>query len=75
MLPEAAGVGVGLITAPHPARVGLVRGVDMHVFLPVRGVRKPPITALNLTLEGFFSCKQFKCVKNILKPCIKIILC
>ena len=71
MLPEAARVGVGLITAPDPARVGFVRGVDMHVLLPIRGVGEPPITALNLTLEGFFSCKQFKCVKNILKPYIK----
>ena len=57
MLPEAAGVGVGLITAPDSARVGFVRGVDMHVLLSVRGIGEPSVTTLNLALEWFLSCK------------------
>ena len=57
MLPQAAGVGVALVAAPHPAVVRLVRGVDMHVLLSVRGIGEPSVTTLNLALEWFLSCK------------------
>ena len=60
MLPEAAGVGVGLITAPDPARVGFVRGVDMHVLLPIRGVGEPPITAGNFAFKRLLTCGKTK---------------
>ena len=70
MLPEAAGVGVALVAAPHPAVVRLVRGVDMHVLLTITGVGEPSVTTLNLALERFLACK----LKEYLEPerCIKI---
>ena len=55
MFPERGGVGVGLVTATDPAVVRLVRGVDVHVLLPVAGVSEPPIATLNLALEWFLT--------------------
>lgn len=49
---------VGLVT--HFAKVGLIRCVDVHVFLSVTAVCKPPVTAFKLTLERFLSCGQKK---------------
>ena len=57
MFPERGGVSVGLVTAPDGAVVRLVGGVDVHVLLPVAGVGEPPVTARNLTLEGFLACR------------------
>ena len=57
MFPERGGVGVGLVTAPDGAVVGLVRGVDMHVLLPVARVGEPSVTARNLALERFLACR------------------
>ena len=50
-------MSVGLVTAPDGAVVRLVGGVDVHVLLPVAGVGEPPVTARNLTLEGFLACR------------------
>ena len=55
MFPQGGGVGVGLVAASHPAGVRLVRGVDMHVLLPVARVGEPSVTALNLALEWFLA--------------------
>ena len=44
-------MSVGLVTAAHPAEVGLVSGVDVHVLLPVAGVGEPSVAARNFTLE------------------------
>ena len=55
MFPQRGGVGVGLVAASHPAVVRLVRGVDMHVLLPVARVGEPSVTALNLALEWFLA--------------------
>ena len=55
MLPEAGGVGVGLVTASDLAVVRLVRGVHMGVLLPVARVCKPPITSIKLALERFLT--------------------
>ena len=57
MLPQRGGMSVGLVTAPDTAVVRLVGGVDVHVLLPVAGVGEPPVTARNLTLEGFLACR------------------
>ena len=46
---------VGLVAAPHPAGVGLVGGVYVHVLLSVAGVGEPPITARYFTLEWFLT--------------------
>ena len=51
MLPEAGGVGVGLVTAPHPTRVRLVCGVDMHVLLAVAGVGESSVASFYLTFK------------------------
>ena len=51
MFPEAGGVGVGLVTAPDVAVVGLVSCVDVHVFLTVTGVCESSVTPGHLTLE------------------------
>ena len=55
MFPQGGGVGVGLVATSHPAVVRLVRGVDMHVLLPVARVGEPSVTALNLALEWFLT--------------------
>ena len=55
MFPQGGGVGVCLVAASHPAGVRLVRGVDMHVLLPVARVGEPSVTALNLALEWFLT--------------------
>ena len=68
MLPQAAGVGVALVAAAHPAVVRLIRGVDMHVLLTITGVGEPSVTTLNLALERFLTCK----LKEYLERCIKI---
>ena len=57
MFPQRGGVGVGLVAASHPAVVRLVRGVDMHVLLPVARVGEPSVTARNLALERFLTCR------------------
>ena len=51
VLSQRGRVSVGLVAAPHPAREGLLSGVDVHVLLPVAGVGETPITALNLALK------------------------
>ena len=55
MLPQAGGVGVGLVTAPHSAVVRLVRGVNVHVLLTITRVGKSAITTLHLALKRLFS--------------------
>ena len=51
MLPEAGGVGVGLVAAPGTAVVRLVSGVDVHVLLTIAGVGKPPVAPWHLALK------------------------
>ena len=51
MLPEARGVGVGLVTAPDVTVVRLVRGVDVHVLLTIAGVGESSVTSLYLALK------------------------
>lgn len=46
---EGAGVCVGLVA--HFAQIGLVRRVDVHVFLAVAAVCKPPVAAFKLALK------------------------
>lgn len=48
-------MGVGFVA--HLADVGLVRGVDVHVFLPVAAVGEAPVAALKLALEGLLTCE------------------
>jgi hypothetical protein len=49
VFPQGAGVCVGLVT--HFAEIGLVRRVDVHVFLAVTAVCKSPVTALEFTFK------------------------
>lgn len=46
---EGAGVCVRLVA--HFAQIGFVRRVDVHVFLAVAAVCKPPVAAVKLTFE------------------------
>ena len=55
MLPQGGRVGVGLVASSHSAGVRLVCGVDMHVFLTITRVGKPPVTTLKLALERFLT--------------------
>ena len=48
-------MGVGLLAALNFAVVGLVRGVDVRVLLPVARVGEPAVTALELALERLFT--------------------
>lgn len=54
VFPQRAGVCVRLVT--HLAQIGLIRGVHVHVLLPVAAVGEAPVTALELTLEGLLPC-------------------
>ena len=54
VFPQRAGVRVRLVT--HLAQIGLIRGVHVHVLLPVATVGEAPVTALELTLEGLLPC-------------------
>lgn len=49
VFPEGAGVCVRLVA--HFAEVGLVRRVDVHVFLAVTAVCKSPVAAVKLTFK------------------------
>ena len=57
---QGGGVSVGLVTAAHPAEVGLVSGVDVHVLLPVAGVGEPSVAAVDLALERLLPWKECK---------------
>ena len=66
MLPEAGGVGVGLVTTPHSAIVRLVCGVDVHVLLTVARVGKSAITTLHLAFKRLFSWNR-RNVSNVVR--------
>lgn len=51
VLPQRAGVRVGLVAAAHLAVVRLVAGVDVRVLLPVAAVGEFPVAAVELALE------------------------
>ena len=51
-------VSVGLVAAAHPAREGLLSGVDVHVLLPVAGVGEAPIAAVDLALKWLLTCNK-----------------
>lgn len=55
VLPQGAGVRVGLVTAAHFAVIRLVAGVDVGVLLPVAAVGEFSVAAVELTLERFLS--------------------
>lgn len=52
---QGAGMGVALVAAPDLAHVWFVTGVHMGVLLSVAAVCKPPVAALELTFERFFT--------------------
>lgn len=58
VLPQGAGVRVGLVAAADLAVVGLVGGVDMGVLLAVAAVGKLPLAAVELALEGLLPCRD-----------------
>ena len=66
MLPEAGGVGVGLVTTPHSAVVRFVRGVDMHVLLAIAGVGESSVATLHLTFKRLFSWNR-RNVSNVVR--------
>ena len=66
MLPEAGGVGIGLVTAAHSAVVRLVCGVDVHVLLAIAGVGESSIATLHLTLKRLFSWNR-RNVSNVVR--------
>jgi hypothetical protein len=55
VLSQGRRVGVGLVAAARGAVERLVRGVDVHVLLPIAGVGKATIAALHLALERFLA--------------------
>lgn len=58
VFPEGGRVCVGLVAAPHLAVVGLVGGVDVRVFFPVRGVGEPSVAAFVLAPERLLTWKR-----------------
>ena len=55
VFPQGRRMCVRFITTSDSAVVRLVRGVHVHVLLPVAGVGEPSVAAVNLTLERFFT--------------------
>ena len=55
VFPQGGGVGVGLVTAPRPAVVRLVRGVDVHVLLTIAGVGESSVASLDLAFKGLLT--------------------
>lgn len=55
VLPQRAGVRVGLVAAADFAVVRLVAGVDVGVLLPVAAVGEFSVAAVELALERFLS--------------------
>ncbi len=60
VLPQRAGVRVGLVTAADFAVVRLVTGVDVGVLLPVAAVGEFSVTAVKLALERFLSLNKWE---------------
>lgn len=58
VLPQGAGVRVGLVAAADLAVVGLIGGVDVGVLLAVAAVGELPLTAVELALEGLLPCRD-----------------
>lgn len=58
VLPQGAGVRVGLVAASHFAVVGLVAGVHVRVLFPVAAVGEASVAAVELTFEGLLTCWQ-----------------
>lgn len=58
VLPQGAGVRVGLVTAADLAVVGLIRGVDVGMLLAVAAVGELPLAAVELALEGLLPCED-----------------
>ena len=56
VLPQGAGVRVGLVAAAHFAIIGLVAGVDMGVLFPVAAVSEASVAAIKFTFEGLLTC-------------------
>lgn len=50
---EGAGMCVRFVT--HFAEIGLVRRMDVHVFLAVAAICKTPVAAFKLTLKRFLT--------------------
>lgn len=53
---EGARVCVGLVA--HFAEIRFVRRVDVHVFLAVTAVCKPPVAAFEFTLKRLLACTR-----------------
>lgn len=49
-------MGVALVTSADFTVVRFITRVDVRMFLPVRTVGEPSVTAFELTLERFFTC-------------------
>lgn len=61
VLPQGAGVRVGLVAASHFAVVGLVAGVHVGMLLPVAAVGEASLAAFELAFEGLLSCEERQC--------------
>ena len=51
MLPQAGGVGVGLVAASNSTSVRFVCSVHMHVLLTIAGVSKSSVASLHLAFK------------------------
>lgn len=58
VLPQGAGVSVGLVATADLAVVGLVGSMDMGVLLAVAAVGELPLAAVELTFEGLLPCRD-----------------
>ena len=48
-------MSVGFVASSNTTVVRLVRGVHVHVLLPVAGVGEPSVTSFYFTFERFFT--------------------
>jgi len=71
MFPERRRMCVGFITTSDSAVVWLVRGVHVHVLLPVAGVGEPSVTSFYFTFKWFFTCMNSFVDLEIFRSCKK----
>lgn len=56
VFPERARVGVTLVASPDLTVVRFVGRVDVRMFLPIAGVRKPSVAPFEFAFKRFLAC-------------------
>ena len=55
VFPQRTWMGITFVTAPHPAVVRFVAGMDVRMFLPIRAVRESSVASFEFAFERFLT--------------------